>query len=101
MESSLKPARLPYPAATATPATTPIAVKRPCQVISMPATSNSWGSMPIFIASRTALIVTLLTLTLVHCPTLLARHLRHLPLELDQVAGVAGELGAGRCYFSP
>src|SRR3990170_1905250 len=58
MESSLKPARLPKVAATATPTTTPTAVKRPCQVISMPATSNNWGSRPIFIASRTALFIT-------------------------------------------
>src|SRR3972149_6134921 len=101
MESSLKPARLPKTAATATPTTTPTAVKTPCQVTSMPATSNSWGSRPIFIASRTALSIILLPVLLVRCPALVARHLRHLLLEVHQVAGVAGELGSGRCYFSP
>src|SRR3972149_12031819 len=101
MESSLKPARLPKIAATPTPAMTPTAVKRPCQVISMPATSNSWGSRPIFIASRIALFITLLPVLLVHCPALVARHLRHLSLELHQVAGVPGQPGAGGCYSSP
>src|SRR3990172_6140788 len=101
MESSVKPARLPKIAATPTPAMTPTAVKRPCQVISTPATSNSRGSRPIFIASRTALFIILLPVLLVRCPALVARHLRHLLLEVHQVTGVASDLGAGRGYFSP
>src|SRR3989304_7019799 len=101
MASSLKPARLPNVAAPPTPAMTPTAVKRPCQVISMPAKSNSLGSSPIFITIRIALFMTLLPWLLAYRPALVARHLRHLLLEVHQVAGVAGELRAGRGYFSP
>src|SRR3989304_1489232 len=101
MEASLKPARLPIIAATPTPTMTPTAVNRPCQVIWMPATSNSSGSSPIFIASRIALFITLLPLLLVYYPALVARHLRHLLLEVHQVTGVAGEPGAGRGCSSP
>src|SRR3990170_7854672 len=101
MESSLKPARLPNTAATPTPAMTPTAVKRPCQVTCIPANSNSLGSSPIFITSRIALLITLLPLLLAYRPALVARHLRHLFLEVHQVASVAGELSAGRCYSSP
>src|SRR3989304_4753521 len=101
MESSLKPARLPNIAAPPTPAMTPTAVKSPCQVISMPANSNSLGSSPIFITIRIALFIILLPLLLAYRPALVARHLRHLLLEVHQVAGVAGELGAGGFFFSP
>src|SRR3989304_9692619 len=103
MVSSLKPARRPKNAATATPQITPTAVNTPCQAISRPPILAIWGSMPILITSGArALRASIFPLFRRRIGRAgLGAELPHLPPEVGQVTGYPRQVGALRGYLSP
>src|SRR4030042_483018 len=103
MVSSLRPARRPKKAATATPQITPKAVNTPCQAISRPPILVIWGSMPILITSGTRALRASLFLLFLHRVRRpgLGAQLPHLLPEVRQVTGHPRQVGALRGYLSP